>query len=147
MFVCFFSRGRYLGGSRTRVAGIEIQLPTTLPPWLPCTRPSFTTTPRFEPRWCHHISILMLHSCTLSSRPPLYPGITGQTFAFIYINHFFTCNLGLMVKLPAVGFIQATYWQLWMSFGVNLFLSYLKISFHQESQVCWLIHFFPYQWL
>jgi len=31
----FFFRGRYPGGSRTRVAGIEIQLRTTLPPWLP----------------------------------------------------------------------------------------------------------------
>ena len=26
------------------------------------------------------------------------------------------CNLGLMVKLPAVGFMQATYCTLWMSF-------------------------------
>ena len=37
-----------------------------------------------------------------------------------------TCNLGLIVKLPAVGFIQATYWQLWMSLGANLFRSYLN---------------------
>lgn len=37
-----------------------------------------------------------------------------------------TCSLGLMLKLPAVGFIQATYWVLCISFKVNLFLSYLK---------------------
>ena len=34
-------------------------------------------------------------------------------------------SLGLMVKLPAVGFMQAMYCTLWMSFGLSLFLSYL----------------------
>lgn len=30
-----------------------------------------------------------------------------------------------MVKEPEVGFMQATYWQLWMSFSVSFCLSYL----------------------
>ena len=30
-----------------------------------------------------------------------------------------------MVKLPAVGFMQAMYWQLWMSFRISLLRSYL----------------------
>lgn len=30
-----------------------------------------------------------------------------------------------MVKDPEVGFMQATYWQLWMSFSVSFCLSYL----------------------
>ena len=36
-------------------------------------------------------------------------------------------SLGLMVKLPAVGFMQAMYWQLWMSFKINLLRSYLGL--------------------
>ena len=35
-------------------------------------------------------------------------------------------NLGLIVKLPAVGFMHATYCTLWMSFCVSLVLQYLK---------------------
>lgn len=35
-----------------------------------------------------------------------------------------TCSLESMVKLPAVGFMQATYWVLWISFRVNLARSY-----------------------
>lgn len=31
-----------------------------------------------------------------------------------------------MVKEPEVGFMQATYWQLWMSFSVSFCLSYLR---------------------
>ena len=31
-----------------------------------------------------------------------------------------------MVKEPEVGFMQATYWQLWMSFRVSFCLSYLR---------------------
>lgn len=31
-----------------------------------------------------------------------------------------------MVKDPEVGFMQATYWQLWMSFSVSFCLSYLR---------------------
>lgn len=31
-----------------------------------------------------------------------------------------------MVKDPEVGFMQATYWQLWMSFNVSFCLSYLR---------------------
>lgn len=39
------------------------------------------------------------------------------------------CKRGLIVKLPAVGFIQDTYCVFWISFNVNFVLSYLK--FHQ----------------
>ena len=35
-------------------------------------------------------------------------------------------NLGLIVKLPAVGFMHATYCTLWMSFCVSLVLQYLE---------------------
>lgn len=31
-----------------------------------------------------------------------------------------------MVKEPEVGFMQATYWQLWTSFRVSFCLSYLR---------------------
>ena len=31
-----------------------------------------------------------------------------------------------MVKDPEVGFMQATYWQLWTSFSVSFCLSYLR---------------------
>lgn len=37
-----------------------------------------------------------------------------------------TCSLGLTEKLPAVGFIQVMYWQLWISFSTSLCLSYLQ---------------------
>lgn len=42
------------------------------------------------------------------------------------IFYVFTWSLGSMVKLPEVGFIQATYWQLWISFKVSLLRSYLQ---------------------
>ena len=47
---------------------------------------------------------------------------------FIFISSYFgkhTCSLGLILKLPAVGFIQATYWVLCISFRVSFCLSYL----------------------
>ena len=37
-----------------------------------------------------------------------------------------TCNLGLIMKLPAVGFIQATYWVFCISFKVSFCLPYLQ---------------------
>lgn len=37
-----------------------------------------------------------------------------------------TCSLGLIEKLPAVGFIQVIYWQLWISFKTSRCLSYLQ---------------------
>lgn len=36
-----------------------------------------------------------------------------------------TWSLGSMVKDPEVGFMHATYWQLWTSFSVSFCLSYL----------------------
>ena len=39
------------------------------------------------------------------------------------------CKRGLIVKLPAVGFIQDTYCVFWISFNVNFVLSHPK--FHQ----------------
>lgn len=46
---------------------------------------------------------------------------------FIIIRHMNdTCSLGLIEKLPAVGFIQVMYWQLWISFSTSRCLSYLK---------------------
>ena len=39
-----------------------------------------------------------------------------------------TCSRGLMVKLPAVGFIQETYWTFMTSFRDSLFRSYLEQS-------------------
>lgn len=37
-----------------------------------------------------------------------------------------TCSLGLIEKLPAVGFIQVMYWQLCISFSISRCLSYLQ---------------------
>lgn len=44
-----------------------------------------------------------------------------------------TCSRESMVKDPAVGFMQATYWQLRMSFRVSLFLSYLCGDQHCDT--------------
>lgn len=44
-----------------------------------------------------------------------------------------TCSRESMVKDPAVGFMQATYWQLRMSFRVSLFLSYLCRDQHRDT--------------
>lgn len=44
-----------------------------------------------------------------------------------------TCSRESMVKEPAVGFMQATYWQLRMSFRVSLFLSYLCREQHRDT--------------
>lgn len=38
----------------------------------------------------------------------------------------YTCSLGLIEKLPAVGFIQVIYWQLCISFSTSRCLSYLQ---------------------
>lgn len=37
-----------------------------------------------------------------------------------------TCSLGSTVKLPAMGFMQATYWQLRISLSITLCRSYLR---------------------
>lgn len=40
------------------------------------------------------------------------------------------CKRGLIVKLPAVGFIHDTYCVFWISFNVNFVLSYLLTSYY-----------------
>ena len=36
------------------------------------------------------------------------------------------CMRGVMLKLPAVGFMDAAYWQFWISFSRIFCLSYLQ---------------------
>ena len=45
------------------------------------------------------------------------------------------CSLGLMVKLPAVGFMQATYCTLWISFRISFVRSYLETQAVYQSIV------------
>jgi len=44
-----------------------------------------------------------------------------------------TCSRGLMVKLPAVGFMQDTYWTLCISFKSSLLRSYLGVQTHTHT--------------
>ena len=44
-----------------------------------------------------------------------------------------TCSRGLMVKLPAVGFMQDTYWTLCISFRSSLLRSYLGAHTHTHT--------------
>ena len=46
-----------------------------------------------------------------------------------------TCSRGLMVKLPAVGFMQDTYWTLCISFRSSLLRSYLGVHTHTHTHV------------
>lgn len=50
---------------------------------------------------------------------------------FVYVC---TCSRGLMVKLPAVGFMQDTYWALCISFKRSLLRSYLRVHTHIHAE-------------
>lgn len=59
-------------------------------------------------QWCNHVQLFLISAETLHSVD--------------------TCSLGLIVKLPAVGFMQATYCVLWISFKLSFCRSYLETA-------------------